>query len=59
MSYWDTSCLIKLYTPEHDSDRFREFLASGDVCVTCDNFPQTMIFFGVDPGAGACNLRAR
>jgi len=36
MSYWDTSCLIKLYTPEHDSDLLRGFLASGDACVTCD-----------------------
>lgn len=26
MSYWDTSCLIKLYTPEADSSAFRDFL---------------------------------
>jgi len=39
MSYWDTSCIIKLYTPEPDSLLFREFLEKGDTCVTCDLTP--------------------
>ncbi|NQX02856.1 PIN domain-containing protein [bacterium] len=39
MSYWDTSCLIKLYTPEPDSQIFRDFLAEGTACVTCDITP--------------------
>ena len=39
MSYWDTSCLIKLYTPEPDSALFRAQLATGGVCVTCDIAP--------------------
>lgn len=39
MSYWDTSCLIKLYTPEPDSSRFRNHLAAGATCVTCDIAP--------------------
>ena len=36
MSYWDTSCLVKLYTPEPDSETFRDLLAQGGACVTCD-----------------------
>ena len=36
MSYWDTSCLVKLYTPEPDSKIFADILAGGDHCVTCD-----------------------
>lgn len=36
MSYWDTSCLIKLYTPEADSSVFRDFLANSGDCVTSD-----------------------
>ncbi len=36
MSYWDTSCLIKLYTPEPDSATFHTHLATGGACVTCD-----------------------
>jgi predicted nucleic acid-binding protein len=39
MSYWDTSCLIKLYTPEPDSRIFRDFLDVGTACVTCDITP--------------------
>jgi hypothetical protein len=39
MSYWDTSCLIKLYTPEPDSQIFRDFLDVGAACVTCDITP--------------------
>ncbi len=39
MSYWDTSCLIKLYTPEPDSAKFHHILARGAVCVTCDVTP--------------------
>ena len=39
MSYWDTSCLIKLYTPEPDSATFRAHLATGGACVTCDIAP--------------------
>jgi hypothetical protein len=39
MSYWDTSCLIKLYTPEPDSRIFRDFLDVGAACVTCDITP--------------------
>jgi predicted nucleic acid-binding protein len=36
MSYWDTSCLMKLYTPEPDSATFHAHLATGGSCVTCD-----------------------
>lgn len=36
MSYWDTSCLIKLYAPEPDSRIFRDFLEADTACVTCD-----------------------
>lgn len=36
MSYWDTSCLIKLYTPEADSPVFRDFLANSGDCVTSE-----------------------
>jgi predicted nucleic acid-binding protein len=39
MSYWDTSCIIKLYTPEPDSAEFRNFLEKGTTCVTCDLTP--------------------
>ena len=39
MSYWDTSCLVKLYTPEADSEIFADILAGGDRCVTCDLAP--------------------
>lgn len=39
MSYWDTSCLIKLYTPEPDSDLFREHIVAGSDCITCDITP--------------------
>lgn len=39
MSYWDTSCLIKLYTPEPDSSLFRAHLATAGACVTCDIAP--------------------
>jgi len=36
MSYWDTSCLVKLYTPESDSPVFASYLASHPSCVTAD-----------------------
>lgn len=36
MSYWDTSCLVKLYTPESDSSAFASYLASHPACVTAD-----------------------
>ena len=39
MSYWDTSCLIKLYTPEPDSATFHTRLEAGEMCVTCDVTP--------------------
>ena len=39
MSYWDTSCLIKLYTPEPDSATFHSRLEAGEKCVTCDITP--------------------
>lgn len=39
MSYWDTSCIIKLYTPESDSVEFRDFLETAATCVTCDLTP--------------------
>lgn len=39
MSYWGTSCLIKLYTPEPDSPTFHAHLAIGGACVTCDIAP--------------------
>ncbi len=39
MSYWDTSCIIKLYTPEPDSVVFRDFLEKGATCVTSDLTP--------------------
>ena len=39
MSYWDTSCLVKLYTPETDSAVFRARLATRPDCVTCDVAP--------------------
>ncbi len=39
MSYWDTSCLIKLYTPEPDSAAFHVHLAAGGACITCDIAP--------------------
>lgn len=34
MSYWDTSCLVKLYTPEDDSAIFIEYLRANPLCVT-------------------------
>ena len=36
MSYWDTSCLVKLYTPESDSPSFTAYLANHPSCVTSD-----------------------
>lgn len=36
MSYRDTSCLMKLYTPEVDSAVFRMQAAEKDGCVTCE-----------------------
>ena len=39
MSYWDTSCLIKLYTPELDSELFRARLAVEASCLTADIAP--------------------
>ena len=36
MSYWDTSCLVKLYTPENDSPTFANHLANHPSCVTAD-----------------------
>ena len=39
MSYWDTSCLIKLYTPEPDSALFRARLAAEISCLTADIAP--------------------
>lgn len=39
MSYWDTSCLIKLYTPEPDSALFRARLAIEASCLTADFAP--------------------
>jgi predicted nucleic acid-binding protein len=36
MSYWDTSCLVKLYTPESDSPVFASYLATHPSCVTAD-----------------------
>ena len=36
MSYWDTSCLVKLYTPESDSTSFTTYLANHPSCVTAD-----------------------
>ena len=36
MSYWDTSRLVKLYTPESDSPVFASYLASHAFCVTAD-----------------------
>jgi predicted nucleic acid-binding protein len=39
MSYWDTSCLLKLYTPEPDSLLFRNHLRTSPRCVTSDITP--------------------
>jgi uncharacterized protein len=39
MSYWDTSCLVKLYTPEPDSPVLRNHLAGPGRCVTSDVTP--------------------
>lgn len=39
MSYWDTACLVKLYTPEPNSAVFRAHLAASGVCQTCDIAP--------------------
>src|SRR5437899_819135 len=36
MSYWDTSCLVKLYTPESDSLTFTTYLANHPACITAD-----------------------
>lgn len=36
MSCWDTSCLVKLYTPESDSTSFTAYLANQPSCVTAD-----------------------
>ena len=36
MSYWDTSCLVKLYTPEPDSLLFRNKLRQSIRCVTAE-----------------------
>ncbi len=36
MSYWDTSCLVKLYTPEPDSLLFRNKLRQPIRCVTTE-----------------------
>ena len=36
MSYWDTSCLVKLYTPESESPSFTTYLANHPSCVTAD-----------------------
>jgi predicted nucleic acid-binding protein len=36
MSYWDTSCLVKLYSPEPDSAAFVAYVASSHRCVTSD-----------------------
>jgi predicted nucleic acid-binding protein len=36
MSYWDTSCLVKLYTPEGDSTIFTDHLRANTRCVTGD-----------------------
>jgi predicted nucleic acid-binding protein len=36
MSYWDTSCLVKLYTPETDSAQFAARLAANPSCITAD-----------------------
>ena len=36
MSFWDTSCLVKLYTPEPDSQLLRNRLAKGGTCVASD-----------------------
>ncbi len=34
MSYWDTSCLLKLYIEERESALLRARVASGDVIIT-------------------------
>lgn len=34
MSYWDTSCIVKLYTPEPDFEMLRDFLAQ-DGALNC------------------------
>jgi len=36
MSYWDTSCLVKLYTPEPDSLLLRNHLRQSIRCVTAE-----------------------
>ena len=36
MAYWDTSCLLKLYAPESDSDVFRARALQGDSVITSD-----------------------
>lgn len=39
MSYWDTGCLVKLYTPEPNSAQFSSYLAANSRCVTADLAP--------------------
>ena len=39
MSYWDTGCLVKLYTPEPNSAVFATYLATHPSCVTADLSP--------------------
>ena len=39
MSYWDTGCLVKLYTPEPNSVQFSSYLAANSTCVTADLAP--------------------
>ena len=36
MSYWDTSCLVKLYTPEAESLTLRSHVLGGATVVTSD-----------------------
>src|SRR5438093_5397473 len=36
MSYWDTSCLVKLYAPETDSAVFKAHVVNGATVVTCE-----------------------
>lgn len=36
MSYWDTGCLVKLYTPEPNSAPFIAHLDATGACVTAD-----------------------
>jgi predicted nucleic acid-binding protein len=36
MSYWDTSCLVKLYTPEQDSSVFRTYAGQSTPIVSSE-----------------------